>query len=60
VELYNAITKIKDNEQRQIIWWLEPAYYFEIEKRGGSIILTISQTANLHDEINLSFLSLHS
>ena len=49
-ELYNAITKIQNNERRQITWWLEPgAYFFDIEKRGENIVLAISETSDLHN-----------
>jgi len=50
-ELYNAVTKLQDNNPRQIIWWLEPgAYFFDLEKKGPNITLTISETDDLHNE----------
>jgi len=50
-ELYNAITKLCENYTRQIIWWLEPAaYYFDLDKNGQEITLTISETDNIHYE----------
>ena len=50
-ELYDAITKIQDNERRQITWWVEPgAYFFDIEKWDGNIILTIRHTVDLHNK----------
>jgi hypothetical protein len=49
-ELYNAVTKLQDNNPRQIIWWLEPgAYFFDLEKNGSNITLTISETDDLHN-----------
>jgi hypothetical protein len=50
-ELYDAITKIQDNECRQITWWLEPgAYFFDIEKQGRNITLIIRETVDLHND----------
>lgn len=50
-ELYNAVTKLQDKEHRGTIWWLEPAaYFFDFERNGQSIILTINETEDLHNE----------
>ncbi|MGV3632246.1 MAG: hypothetical protein ACO1O6_13640 [Bacteroidota bacterium] len=50
-ELYNAVTKLQDNEIKRTTWWLEPAaYFFDFEKKGEVITLTIIETADLHDE----------
>jgi len=47
-ELYHAITKLQDNEIRRVTWWLEPGvYFFDIEKTGPDICLTISETTYL-------------
>jgi hypothetical protein len=50
-DLYNAITKLGNNEYKQVTWWLEPgAYFFNIEKLGQSIHLTITETDDLYGE----------
>lgn len=50
-ELYNAVTKLQDNEVKRTTWWLEPAaYFFDLERKEQSIILTISETDDLHNE----------
>ncbi|MBL7890123.1 MAG: hypothetical protein JNL24_11235 [Bacteroidia bacterium] len=50
-ELYNAVIKLNDNEVKRTTWWLEPgAYFFDFEKKGSVIILTIIETEDLHHE----------
>ena len=50
-ELYNAVTKLTDNERRRVAWWLEPAaYFFDFERSGQNIILSIIETEDLHNE----------
>jgi len=50
-ELFNVVTKLQDNEHRQVTWWLEPAaYLFEIERTGQIFILTIKEAKHLHNE----------
>ena len=50
-ELYKAITHLREQECRQVTWWLEPgAYIFEMVKRGPNIVLTIFETDHLHDD----------
>ncbi len=50
-ELFKAITKLGDNETRRITWWLEPgAYFFDFERKGQIITLTIIETSDLHNE----------
>lgn len=59
-EIYNVVAKLQDGEHRQVIWWLEPgAYFFDIEKKGQTILLTISETEDLHSE-NANKTFLHS
>lgn len=49
-ELYNTVSKLQDNEVRRITWWLEPgAYFFDFEKKGQIITLTIIETDDLHN-----------
>ncbi|TJZ51827.1 hypothetical protein FAZ15_19970 [Sphingobacterium olei] len=48
-ELYNTVTNLQDNELRRTTWWLEPAaYFFDFERAGQSIVLTIIETQDLH------------
>jgi len=50
-ELYSAVTKLQDNEVKRITWWLEPgAYFFDFERKGQVITLTIIETDHLHNE----------
>jgi hypothetical protein len=50
-ELFNSVTKIKDNEAKRITWWLEPgAYFFDFEKKGKDFTLTILETDDLHNQ----------
>jgi hypothetical protein len=50
-ELYTAVTELQNNESKRITWWLEPvAIFFDIERKGKSIVLTIIETDDLHDE----------
>ena len=50
-ELYTAVTELQNNETKRITWWLEPAaYFFDIEIKGKSIVLTIIETDDLHDQ----------
>ncbi len=50
-ELYNVITKLQNNEQRRVTWWLEPvAYFFDFEKNVEKYTLTIIDTDDLHNE----------
>ncbi len=50
-ELYSAVKKLQDNEIKRITWWLEPgAYFFDFERKGQIITLTIIETDDLHDE----------
>ncbi|WP_210463128.1 hypothetical protein [Rufibacter roseolus] len=50
-ELYEVVTKLKDNELKRIIFWLEPAAYFFDFKRNGEIItLTIIEKDDLNIE----------
>lgn len=50
-ELYNAVTKLQDNEVKRTTWWLEPgAYFFDFERKGQIITLTIIETDDLHDK----------
>jgi hypothetical protein len=50
-ELYNAVAKLQENELKRITWWLESgAFFFDIERKGQSIALTISETADLHND----------
>lgn len=50
-ELYNTVTKLQNNEVRRTTWWLEPgAYFFDFERKGQNITLTIIETDDLHDE----------
>jgi hypothetical protein len=50
-ELFCAVTKIQDNEIRRITWWLEPgAYFFDFEKKGQFLTLTIIETDDLHSK----------
>ena len=45
------ITKFQDNVVKRTIWWLEPAaYYFDFERKGKIIGLTIIETDDLHNE----------
>jgi hypothetical protein len=47
-ELYNVITKLQNNEQRRITWWLEPgAYFFDFERKDEKYTLTIIDTGDL-------------
>jgi hypothetical protein len=50
-ELYHVITKLENNEYRQVIWWLEPgAYLFDFKKSGQHTTLTITETKYLHNQ----------
>ena len=50
-ELFNAVTELQDNEVKRTTWWLEPAsYFFDFERKGQSIVLTIIETDDLNDE----------
>lgn len=50
-ELYNVVTKLQNNEVKRITWWLEPgAYFFDFEKKGQVVTLTIIETDDLHSE----------
>jgi hypothetical protein len=50
-ELYDAVTNLKDNEVRRTTWWLEPAaYFFDFERKGQVITLTIIKTDDLQTE----------
>lgn len=50
-ELFKVLTKLGDNEIRRITWWLEPvAYFFDFERKGQIITLTIIETDDLHNE----------
>jgi hypothetical protein len=50
-ELYNAVTKLQDNERRRTTWWLEPAvFFFDFEKKGHRIVLTIIEAGDIFDE----------
>lgn len=50
-ELYTAVTKLQDNEVKRTTWWLEPmSYFFDFERKGQSIVLTIIETDDLLDE----------
>ena len=50
-ELNYVVTKLKDNEQQRITWWLEPvAYFFDIKVKEGNYILNIIRTNDLHNE----------
>ena len=50
-ELYNAVTKLQDNEIKRTTWWLEPgAYFFDFERKGQIITLTIIETYDLNDQ----------
>ena len=50
-ELYNVVTKLQDDELKRITWWLEPAaYFFDFERKGQSIVLTIIESDDLHHE----------
>lgn len=49
-DLYHLIIHITDNGPKEIIWWLEPAaYLFTFNKDQENIILTITETSNLHN-----------
>ena len=51
VELYNVVTSLQHNEVKRTTWWLEPgAYFFDFERKGQIITLTIIETDDLHDE----------
>jgi len=50
-ELFNIVTKQQDNETRRATWWLEPgAYFFDVEKTGSDIRLTICYTENINND----------
>lgn len=50
-ELYEIVTKLQDDEVKRTTWWLEPAaYFFDFEKKGQIITLTIIETDDLHNE----------
>lgn len=50
-ELYDAITQLQDHEVKRTIWWLEPGvYFFDYERKGQRITLTVIETNDLHDE----------
>ncbi len=50
-ELYRAVTNLRDNEVKRTTWWLEPgAYFFDFERKGQIITLTIIETEDLLDE----------
>jgi hypothetical protein len=50
-ELCNVIAQLQDDEVKRTTWWLEPAsYFFDFERKGQSLVLTISETDDLHDE----------
>lgn len=50
-ELLNVLTKLRDKEQRRVTWWLEPgAYFFDFEKSGEEITLSIIETSDLNRE----------
>lgn len=50
-ELLNVVTKLQDKEQRRVTWWLEPgAYFFDFEKSGEELTLSIVETSDLNQE----------
>jgi hypothetical protein len=50
-ELYDVVTNLQDNELKRITFWLEPgAYFFEFERTGKGISVTIIQTEDIHNE----------
>ncbi|MFN8361953.1 MAG: hypothetical protein U0264_18760 [Candidatus Kapaibacterium sp.] len=52
-ELYNAVTKLCDNDIRRVTWYLEPGgIFFDFEKQGQSITLTILETEDLHRKVD--------
>lgn len=49
-ELYNCVTKLQNKEIRRTTWWLEPmAYFIDFEKAGKNVVLTITETDDLHN-----------
>lgn len=48
-ELYDAVSKLQDEEVKRITWWLEPgAYFFDFQRKGQNFVLTITSTDDLH------------
>jgi hypothetical protein len=51
-ELYNAVTELQNKEFKRITWYLEPAaYFFDIQKKGERINLSIFETDDLHHKM---------
>ena len=49
-ELYHCVAKLQDKEIRRTTWWLEPmAYFIDFEKAGKNVVLTITETDDLHN-----------
>jgi hypothetical protein len=50
-QLYNVIINLKHEEERQVIWWLEPgAYILGFKRENQNVTLRISEKKDLNVE----------